>query len=290
MKDNFLSGSFSSQTEEEIKRHISYSELILWNTCPYKHKLVYIDKIPREGSVYMSFGSAIHLNCEKQLLNKFHDKKILCNNFEDEFVLDFVEQLKVNLNKEFIINNKQTIRLLKEQGIKLIEHILPSLDSYFLNKYELIKVEEMLMEDCNFDNSDQLKDFKFKGYIDLVIKSQIDNKYHIIDWKTCNKGWDPKKKNDKYTNYQLALYKYYYSKKYNIDLNDIETHFFLLKRGCKIKMVEPFKITSGIKKIDNAKELVKKALINISKGNIIKNRLSCIKPFRCEFYKTEYCK
>jgi hypothetical protein len=200
MKDNFLSGSFSSQTEEEIKRHISYSELILWNTCPYKHKLVYIDKIPREGSVYMSFGSAIHLNCEKQLLNKFHDKKILCDNFEDEFVLDFVEQLKVNLNKEFIINNKQTIRLLKEQGIKLIEHILPSLDSYFLNKYELIKVEEMLMEDCNFDNSDQFKDFKFKGYIDLVIKSQIDNKYHIIDWKTCNKGWDPKKiRNIKFT-------------------------------------------------------------------------------------------
>ena len=29
----------------EKRNHISFSELKIWNECPYKHKLVYIDKI-----------------------------------------------------------------------------------------------------------------------------------------------------------------------------------------------------------------------------------------------------
>ena len=88
------------------------------------------------------------------------------------------------------------------------------------------------------------------------------------------------------TTYQLAYYKNYYAKKHNIDPQNIETYFALLKRTAKKDNVEIFRVTSGPKKIRNSLNLLKKAVINIDRKNHIKNRLSCR---RCEFYKTEHC-
>ena len=52
--------------------HISFSGLKLWNECPYKYKLAYVDKVAKfEGNIYTAFGSAIHEVCEKTLLNKW---------------------------------------------------------------------------------------------------------------------------------------------------------------------------------------------------------------------------
>jgi hypothetical protein len=86
--------------------------------------------------------------------------------------------------------------------------------------------------------------------------------------------------------YQLTLYKHYFAKKYDINPDDIETHFALLKRTAKKDNVEFFRVTSGEKKTENALNFLQKALYNISNKNYLKNRLSCN---RCEFYKTKHC-
>jgi len=132
-------------------------------------------------------------------------------------------------------------------------------------------------------------EYLFKGFIDLVIKTN-DNKYHIIDWKTCSWGWDSKRKTEPMTTYQLTLYKHYFALKHGIDPSDIETHFALLKRSAKTNRVELFRVTSGNKKTNNAINLLAKALYNITHKNFVKNRLSCEKPFRCEFYETKHCR
>ena len=50
------------------KPHISYSEVKTWRDCPYRHKLLYIDKLGIfEDSVYTSFGTAVHAGAEKFL-------------------------------------------------------------------------------------------------------------------------------------------------------------------------------------------------------------------------------
>jgi len=92
------------------------------------------------------------------------------------------------------------------------------------------------------------------------------------------------------TTYQLTLYKYYFAKKHNIELSNIETHFALLKRTAKKNKVEIFRVTSGKKKTENAINLLRKAIYNIKHENRIKNRLSCTQGYGCEFYKTEYCR
>ena len=132
---------------------------------------------------------------------------------------------------------------------------------------------------------EDVEGYKFKGFVDLVIKTP-DDKYHIIDWKTCSWGWDSRKRSDPMVTYQLTLYKHYFAKKHNIDPKNIETHFALLKRTAKKNNVEMFRVTSGPRKTENALNLLLKAVYNISKKRFIKNRLACK---GCEFYKTEHC-
>ena len=60
------------------KPHISFSEIKNWKECPYRHKLVYVDKIDlSEPSPYLDFGTAVHEGCETLLENRSVNKKKL---------------------------------------------------------------------------------------------------------------------------------------------------------------------------------------------------------------------
>ena len=168
-----------------------------------------------------------------------------------------------------------------EQAKPICDYVLPKIKEYF-GEFKIHSVEESLLEDITEFNS---YDKKFKGFIDMVIKTP-DEKYHIIDWKTCSWGWSKDKKSDPMTSYQLTYYKNYFSQKHKIDPKQIETYFVLLKRTAKKDNVEVFRVTSGQKKIDNSLKVLQNAVINIEKGLKIKNRLNCK---YCKFYKTEHC-
>tara|TARA_B100000131_G_C18106521_1_gene608044 strand:+ start:1216 stop:1731 length:516 start_codon:yes stop_codon:yes gene_type:complete len=170
---------------------------------------------------------------------------------------------------------------MRDQAKLICDNILSSVLEKFGN-FEVVSIEEPLLEDItDFESYGR----KFKGFIDLVIKTP-DEKYHIIDWKTCSWGWDSRKKADKIINYQLTMYKHFFSRKHDIDPKKIETYFALLKRTAKKENVEIFKVTSGQKKINNCLTTLEKSVINMEKGIAIKNRLSCK---YCKFYKTENC-
>ena len=257
--------------------HISFSELKNWNDCPYKHKLIYVDKIKEFiGNEYTAFGKAIHDTCEKMILSN-----TIIPDLNIYFDLQFLDELQ-RLKEDGIELKQGMISEMRKQGASLADYILPAVKDYFLD-YEVISAEEVL-----YENTED-PEFKFKGYIDLVLKTK-DGKYHIIDWKTCSWGWDSKRRTDRMTTYQLTLYKYYFAKKHNIELSNIETHFALLKRTAKKNKVEIFRVTSGKKKTENAINLLKKAIYNIKHKNRIKNRLSCTQGYGCEFYKTEHCR
>jgi len=258
-----------------MKNHISFSELKIWNECPYKHKLVYLDKVENfVGNEHTAFGTAMHYVCENAVTNEKTDLLYAFNT-------KFLEELKLLIEKKVEIK-KDLVEAMKGQGKKMINHILPALKSRFKN-FEVVSVEEMLYEPI--DN----KKTKFKGYIDLVIKTP-DDKYHVIDWKTCSWGWDSRKKTDRMVTYQLTLYKYYFAKKHDIDIEKISTYFALLKRTAKSNNVEIFEVPNGKIKTKNVLNLLDGALYNIEHGKFIKNRLSCTRGYGCEFYKTEHCK
>ena len=254
--------------------HISFSELRNWKQCAFYHKLTYIDKIAGfVGNEYTAFGRAIHDSCEKLLLEGDNGKmySFFMKKFEKE-----IEQLLI---KEVDLKQNLVDQMVS-QGENILPYIIPQIQEYF-GEFEVISTEEQLMVPL-----EDVEGYKFKGFIDLVVKTP-DGKYHIIDWKTCSWGWDSRKKAEPMVTYQLTLYKHYFAKKHNIDPKNIETHFALLKRTAKKNNVEVFRVTSGPKKTENALNLLLKAVYNISQKRFIKNRLACK---GCEFYKTEHCK
>lgn len=253
--------------------HISYSELKVWAECPFKHKLMYIDKIKGFiGNEYTAFGGAIHSLCENAIIDKIEPE-----DFEEYFQAAFRQELK-----KIEVTKPALVMEMLNQANKISPKIIPSVEKYF-GKYEVISVEERLFEDIQ-DFEDEK--YNFKGFIDLVVKTD-DGKYHIIDWKTCSWGWNMERKSDRLTTYQLTLYKKFFCQKHNIDPEMVETHFALLKRTAKKENVEIFRVTSGPRKTQNANDLLLKALSNINRQIKFKNRMSCD---RCEFRKTEHCK
>ena len=257
--------------------HISFSEFKNWIQCPFYHKLVNIDKTKLfKGNEYTAFGTAIHDTCEKMLISGSID--VDPSPYFFQRFLTSIEELivkNVDLDSKLVEN-------LEAQGRSLSPLIMPATKEHFGN-YEVIGTEIELYETMEEITSDE--NYRFKGYVDAVIKT-ADGKYHLIDWKTCSWGWDAKKRSDKILSYQLVFYKHFFAKKYNVDPENIETYFALLKRTAKKDNVEFFRVTSGTKKTKNALNLLKKSLHNITKKIHIKNRLSCT---RCEFYKTEHC-
>lgn len=250
--------------------HISYSALKVWNDCPFKYKLQYEDKVGKfTGSEYTAFGTALHEAAELKVLDSNVDEtQTFLNKFNSE-----IQILREQLTKV----DEKLLKDMTEQGKVLAPQIIPALQTHFGN-FKVLAAEEDIYETIS-------EQFSFKGFIDLIIQDE-GGTVHIIDWKSCAWGWDAKKKSDAMTTYQLTFYKHFYSKKYNIDPKNIETHFALLKRTAKKNNVEIFRVTSGAKKTENAFKILNNALYNISKKNFPKNKLNCK---YCEYKNTEYC-
>lgn len=258
---------------QEVKR-ISFSELKNWKECPFRHKLVYIDKLPYfSGNEFTAFGTAIHAVCESVVPGT---KKNSIDIFKENFNLE-LETLK---KQGTAIDEKLTSEM-SSQAELICKQIIPAVTEYF-GDFKVFSVEEPLLEEIT-----EIESYgkKFKGFIDIVLKTD-DGKYHIIDWKTCSWGWSRDKKSDPLTTYQLTYYKNYFAKKHNIAPESIETYFALLKRTAKKENVEILRVTSGQRKTTNALKVLENAVINIEKGNYIKNRLNCK---YCKFHNTKDC-
>ena len=265
----------SNDTSLHITEYLSFSGVKDWNFCPHYYKLTRIDKVYKfEGNIHTAFGKAIHESLEI-LISKKNSKDL-------EYVLEEVEEHFVNSFKKEAedasvdAENKEYLKMQK-QGLSLIPEVLPYMKNRFGN-FQVVSIEDSLNESIEGQEDTEIK---FKGFIDLVIKTS-DGKYHVIDWKTCSWGWDWKKKSDPMTTYQLTYYKNFFSKKYDIDLKNIETYFILLKRTAKEKVIEAVRISSGQKKIGNALNLLDTAIHNIESGNHMKKKTSCQK---CALWK-----
>ena len=255
--------------------HISFYALKKWNDCPHAYKIEYVDGIKSfKGNAFTAFGTALHFVCETVLQGDEQDPS---HTFELAFLKE-LQGLPEDVRQEL---DMKLVTAMRSQGKELAPLAVPALRAHF-GDFELVSVEEEIMEPISFFTD---AEYNFKGFIDVVIKTP-DGKYHVIDWKTCSWGWDARRKAEKMVTYQLAYYKHFFSSKHGIDLDDIQTHFALLKRTAKKNRVEIFEVSCGKRKIDNALKLASTALWNINNQNFIKNRLSCK---RCPFHHTNEC-
>lgn len=270
------------------KPHISFSEIKNWKECPYRHKLLHIDKIENfQESPYLHFGTAVHAGCESLIETKTVDRNKILSEMKEAWVKADFE------NPEWYNNQPgwykhEPVSTWEKWATDTWDDVISFLDSEFPG-WICFNAEEDL-----YENIPEIeKPLMFKGFIDGVLK--VPKKrgagydYWIIDWKTAGpRGWDRDKKQDLGMTAQLILYKYFWSMKHNIPLKDIRCAFILLKRGVKPgKICSLVPVSVGDKTLERGVKLMKNMIASVRKGMFLKNRNSCQ---YCPFLNTEHCK
>ena len=274
------------------KGHVSFSEVKNWAECPFRHYLMYVEKINvYQDNPYADFGTIIHDSIESYLNGQEFDLEKINLNLETIWAEkgydspEYIKEVRDQRSSNGWKYNHESLEDYKKSAETIIFDFKTFMDETFPG-WQPISAEVELYEPLN----DELK---FKGFIDCVIakpKSPGSDKieYWIIDWKTTgSKGWFYKKKKEFLSLAQVGLYKSYWAKKYNIPLKDIKTGYVFLKRGAKPgKSCELLPVTSGPKFIEKADTLVEKMITNVQKGTKLKNYNNCT---FCSYKETEHC-
>ena len=120
------------------EKRISFSELKNFTECPYRHKLIYVDKLPYfSGNEYTAFGTAIHAVCEEIVPD---NSKMPMEIFEASFLSE-LKQLK----EEGHELNIQLVNDMRKQAVPICKQVIPAVKQYF-EDFEVISVEEQLLE------------------------------------------------------------------------------------------------------------------------------------------------
>jgi hypothetical protein len=267
------------------KPHISFSEIKQWKECPYRHKLLYIDKIDLgEPSPYLDFGTAVHAGCESLLETKTINKAKLIKDIKDAWNVHGFDKPEWYKKMPGWYKH-EPVDVWCNWAEKMWDEVIGFLDNEFPG-WTCVKAEEQLYENIENEN------IKFKGFIDGVLKVPKKRgtgyNYWIIDWKTSKSyGWRRDKKQDLGMTAQLILYKHFWAKKHNIDLKDIRCGFVLLKRGGKPgKVCELVTVSVGPNTLKKGLKIMNSMIKSVNRGLFLKNRNSCT---FCIYKNTQYC-
>jgi hypothetical protein len=257
-----------------LRKHVSYSEIATWMDCAHKHKLKYLDEIKVEGdgpSENTEYGQVVHDALEEFLKTR---------------QMPSLDSLKAQLTQMFAaLPNASELK--ESDWHDTLEPVLSEvpafMDETFGSDWEYIAAEYPLMESIEKHNH------MFKGFIDGIIKAKNkkgEEVVWIIDWKTCSYFWPLAKRIDPKKTMQLAFYKYFYSRKFNLPLNKVKCGFVLLRRSKKKGNCELVTVSVGDKAVDKAMGTIDNMLGYIQKKMFPKNRESCK---YCSYAGTEHC-
>lgn len=260
------------------KHHISYSEMVDWIDCSFRHKLKHIKKIELDGpNQHTEYGGILHDVIEKYLLG------------ENELNADFVgDQVEIALAA--LPNFKEDPKVWAKTVKPIFEELPVFLKKTFPD-YSIVAAEYPLMESL-----EKKPGRFFKGFIDCILKiNKPDPKgekppeeiYYVLDWKTSAWGWTGEKKRDQTKQMQLVLYRHFWSLKLGIDPAKVKCGWVILKReaepGQHIEFV-PFDATEELS--EKAIKTVYSMIGSLEKNLFTKNRNSC--RF-CVYFNTEHC-
>ncbi len=220
------------------QKNISYSQMFIFRSCPYRWKLQYKDKIKRfTSSIHTVFGTAIHESMQYYLDYAYEksfaaaDRDIdLKKYFQEKYISEYQLQYKKNDNSHFSDANE--MREFFEDGVAILEWFKKKRTRYFSKKGTyLVGCEIPIVIAPN----KMLNSVLYMGYLDVVTYHEATETFKIIDIKTSTGGWNDYAKKSEDKQFQLLLYKQYFSEQYGIPLDKIEIEFFILKR----KVLDP---------------------------------------------------
>jgi len=221
-----------SEVNYAYQKNISYSQMSIFRSCPHRWKLQYKDKIRRfSSSIHTVFGSAIHEVIQEYLNVMYNTSGVIADqlNLEDQFQAAFIneyqKQYKANNNEHF--SSAEEMREFFEDGIGILNWFKKKRSGYFSKRgWYLVGCELPIVISPNrmYDN------ILYTGFLDIVLYHEPTDTFKIIDIKTSTRAWGDKDKKNEDKQYQLLLYKQFFSEQYGIPLNNIDIEFFIVKR------------------------------------------------------------
>lgn len=254
-----------------FQKSISYSQMSMYMSCPKKWALQYRDghKIAAP-SINMTFGTAIHETVQKYLQIMYEesgaqaDRMNIEEYFEERFRETYAKEYANNKNVHF--SSPEEMREFFDDGIAILNFIKKRRSEYFSSRgWHLVGIELpiIISPDKRYNN------VLYNGFIDLVMYHEPTNEFTIYDIKTSTRGWGDKEKKDEIKQFQILLYKTYFSELFGVPVDNIDVKFFILKR--KIweesefpqKRIQEFTPANGKTKIKKAKTALNTFIENV---------------------------
>jgi len=283
------------------QKSISYSQTLSYNTCPHQWALKYVKGLQEyKPSIHTVFGTALH-EVMQEWLTELYEGTVKKSNEMDlglllqEKLFSIYAQEKEKYGKHF--STSQELSEFHNDGIEILEYVRKKRSVYFGTKYyKLVGVEIPLLHQI-------AENVFFKGYIDIVLYDEQDDKYIILDIKTSTSGWNDYAKKDDKKLAQLLLYKEFLARQFDIDVDKVDVKYFIVKRKVPAnpefpamgRRVQEFIPPSGKIKRGQATTALAKFINDAfdKHGQYIDkeyektpSRSNCM---FCEFKNTEYC-
>ena len=215
-----------------FQKNISYSQMSMYRKCPHQWATQYKEGHKRfNSSIHTVFGTAIHETIQ-HYLDVMYDKSAVAADridldeyFNEVYIKEYKKEIKANNGEHF--SSAVEMREFYEDGLAILKYFKSKRGSYFSKrKTHLVGCELPIVIPPNpaFPNT------VYMGYLDIVLYNENTNNFTIIDLKTSTRGWKDKEKKNEEKQYQILLYKEFFSKQYNIPTQNIEVEFLILKR------------------------------------------------------------
>jgi len=245
------------------QKSISYSQLSMFNECPKKWSLQYKEGYKQfTSSIHTVFGTALHEVLQSYLTTMYGKSGAEADKLNTYEMLE--DALREEYKKQYKSNNNQ-----------------------------------------HFTSPEELREF-FEDGVEIIREfAKNRNKYFskrtikIIDIKTSKQGWSKKEKSDENKQFQLILYKKYFSETYNLPLENIEIEFMIVKRKpfesdkFVIKRIQLFKPASGKVKLNKVSKSIEEFIEQAFDRNGYKDVEHQPTPHKncnwCSFHKTHLC-
>ena len=246
------------EIDHRYQSTVSYSQYSIWRKCPHQWYLNYFKGLSSyQQSIHTIFGTSIHEAMQHYLKVMYGesgaaaDREDIIGIFKNKFKTLYKEEF--NRTKQHFSSPDEMAEF-HDDGITILEYLKKNRNKYFSTRnIVLLGIEMPLMVGLS-------KNLFLKGYIDFVLYDKDLDKVYIYDIKTSRSGWMDKDKKDSIKISQLLIYKEYFSKQYNIDVDKIEVEFFIVKRKLwdspyfVIPRIQEFKPAAGKTKRKQAAE------------------------------------
>ena len=173
------------------------------------------------SAIHTVFGTAVHEAMQHYLDVAYEtsfaaaDRDINMEEyFQEAYIGEYQKQYKSNKSEHF--SDAAEMREFFEDGVAILDWFKKKRSRYFSKKGTyLVGCELPIVIAPNKMYNNVL----YMGYLDVVTYCETTDTFKIIDIKTSTKGWNDYSKKDENKQFQLLLYKQYFSEQYGIPLD-----------------------------------------------------------------------